>query len=35
MSDTYNKLQYGNNYNQWKMLDFILDFNHFFFITVP
>ena len=25
MSDTYNKLQYGNNYKHWKILDLALD----------
>ena len=28
MSDTHNKLQYGNKYNQCKILDLILDFNY-------
>jgi len=27
MSDTHNKLQYGNNYNYWKLLDFVLNLN--------
>jgi len=31
MSDTHNKLQYGNKENQWKILDLILDFNYFSF----
>ena len=31
MSDTYNKLQYGKKYDHWKILDFILDFNSFYF----
>ena len=26
MSDTHNKLQYGNNYNHWKILDLVLEF---------
>jgi len=25
MSDTHTKLQYGNNYNHWKILDLLLD----------
>jgi len=25
MSGTHNKLQYGNNYNYWKILDLVLD----------
>jgi len=25
MSDTHNRLQYGNNYNHWKILDLVLD----------
>jgi len=29
MSDTHNKLQYGNNYNHWKILDLVLDLNYF------
>jgi len=29
MSDTHNKLQYGNNYNHWKILDWVLHLNHF------
>jgi len=28
MSDTYNKSQYGNNYNHWKILDFVLSLNY-------
>jgi len=31
MWDTYNKLQYGNKYNNWKILDLILDLNYFLF----
>ena len=27
MSDTHNKLKYGNNYNNWKILDLVLDLN--------
>jgi len=27
MSDTHNMLQYGNNYNHWKILDLVLDRN--------
>ena len=30
MSDTH-KLQYGNNYNHWKILDLVLDLNYFSF----
>ena len=30
MSDTHNKLQYGNKYNHWKILDLFLDLNYFF-----
>jgi len=26
MSDTHNKLQYGNNNNHWKVLDLVVDF---------
>jgi len=25
MSDTHNKLKYGNEYNHWKPLDLVLD----------
>ena len=31
MSDTHNKLQYGNKYNQWKILDLLLDLNYISF----
>jgi len=31
MSDTRNKLQYGNNYSRWKILDLVLDLNYFSF----
>jgi len=31
MSDTHNKLQYGNNYNHWKILDLVLDINYICF----
>jgi len=31
MSDTHKKLQYGNNYNHWKILDLVLDI---FFLTL-
>ena len=31
MSDTHNKLQYGNKYNHWKLLDLVLDLNYFSF----
>jgi len=31
MSDTHDKLQYGNNYNRWKTLDLFLDLNYFSF----
>jgi len=31
MSDTPNKLYYGNNYNHWKFLDLVLDLNFFSF----
>jgi len=34
MSDTHNKLHYGNKQYQWKMLNFILDFIIFRFLTV-
>ena len=27
MSDTHNKLWYGNNYNHWNILDLVLDLN--------
>jgi len=30
MSDT-DKLQYGNNYNRWKMFDLFLDLNYISF----
>jgi len=29
MSDTHGKLQYGNNYNHWKLLDLVLELNFF------
>ena len=29
MSDTRNKLQHGNNYKHWKILDLVLDLNYF------
>jgi len=29
MSDTHNKLQYGNKYNHWKILDLALHLNYF------
>ena len=31
MSDTQNKLQYGNNCNLWKILDLVLYLNYFSF----
>jgi len=31
MSDTHNKLQYGNKHNHWKILDLVLDLNYFSF----
>jgi len=31
MSDAHNKLQYGNNYIQRKILELVLDLNHFSF----
>jgi len=31
MSDTHNKLQYGNNYSHWKFLDLVLDLHYFYF----
>jgi len=31
MSDTHNKLQNGNNYKHWKILDLVLDLNYFSF----
>ena len=31
MSDTHDNLQYGNNYNHWKILDLFLDLNYFYF----
>ena len=31
MSGTYNKLLYGNNLNNWKFLDLVLDLNYFLF----
>jgi len=31
MSDTHNKLQYGNKYNHWKISELDLDFNYFSF----
>ena len=31
MSDTHNKLQYGNKYNHWKKKNFVLDLNYFSF----
>ena len=33
MSDIHNKLQYGNNYNHWKILDLVLDVNYFSFAS--
>jgi len=29
MSDARNKLQYGNNYDHWKILDLFLNLNDF------
>jgi len=34
MSDTHNKLYYGNNYNNWKILYLFLDLNFFLFLTL-
>jgi len=31
MSDTHNKLQYGNNYNHWNGLKSVLELNCFSF----
>ena len=31
MSDTYKKLQYGNNYNHWKILDVVANLNYISF----
>ena len=31
MSDARNKLQRGNNFNHWKLLDFDLGLNYFSF----
>jgi len=31
MSDTYNKLQYGNSQQHWKILDLISDLNYFYY----
>jgi len=31
MSDTHKKLRHGNNYNHWKILDFVLELNYFYF----
>jgi len=31
MSDTRNKLQYGTNYNYWKILDLVLYLSYFSF----
>ena len=31
MWDTHNKLQHGDNYNHWKILDLHLDFIYFYF----
>jgi len=31
MSDTHNKLQYGNNYNHWKLLELIVHVNYYLF----
>jgi len=28
---THNTLQHGNNYDQWKILDLVLDLNYFSF----
>jgi len=33
MSDTHNKLQYGNNYDYWKILDLVL-YLKFIFLTL-
>ena len=31
MSDIHNMLQNGNNYNQWKILNLVLELNYFSF----
>jgi len=31
MSDTHNKLQHGNNYNHWKIMDLVLEPSYFTF----
>ena len=31
MPDTQSRLQYGNNYHHWKILDEVLDLNYFSF----
>ena len=31
MLDTHNKLQYGNNYNHWKISELLLDINYISF----
>jgi len=31
MSDTHKKLQHGNNYKHWKILDLVLHLNYFSF----
>ena len=33
MSGTHNKLQHGNNFNHWKVSDFVADLNYFSFST--
>ena len=31
MSDTHKKLQYGKNYNHWKIFTLVLDLNYIYF----
>ena len=31
MSDTHNKLQYGNDYKHWKISDVVLNLNNYYF----
>jgi len=33
MPDIHDKLQYGNNYNHWKILDWALEKEIFLFLT--
>ena len=34
MSDTHNKIEYGNNYNHWKISDLVLHLNYFSFSSL-